>query len=317
VRPSLEGTWAVVVNWNGGAEANDACLASLLAAGLPPGRVVFVDNASSDGSREAMAAAYPGLTGIANAANEGFGAAANLGARLALEAGAQAVLFLNNDAALQGPCLEQLVDVLAANPRVGMIGPRVLQTQDGGRGPARVWAAGGLVAFGPNLSHLRGHGRLDGPPWQATCAVDYVPGCALLARAEVLEQVGLFDEAYFAYLEDVELGERVRAAGWQQLCLGDAVCLHAGSSATGGGYTARRKYLNALGSLRFLRDHGTPARWMSFVLCDVLPLPLAFLAAVPRGRGTAVLAKALGLVHGLGGRRATAATLEPGGTPLW
>lgn len=317
MKPHLEATWAVVVNWNGGAQANRGCLESLLSAGLPTARIVFVDNASTDGSREAMASAFPGLQGISNATNEGFGAAANLGARMALEAGAEAVLFLNNDAVLLDGCLQELLSVLAANPRVGTLGPRVLQASADPNAPERIWAAGGRVSFGPNLSALLGHGQLDGPRWRQTCAVDYVPGCALLVRAEVLDQVGLFDDAYFAYLEDVELGERVGAAGWQQLCIGHAACRHDGSSATGGGYSARRKYLNALGSLRFLRAHGSLARWASFVLCDVLPLPLAFLAGLPRGRATAVLAKGLGLIHGLQGRRASAATLEPGGTPLW
>lgn len=312
MRPDLSDTWAVVVNWNGGAEPNRRCVASLLEAGLPPERVVFVDNASRDGSREATAAAFPGLTGVANARNEGFGAAANLGARLALEGGAGAVLFLNNDASLAPGCLERLGAVLASSARVGAVGPRVRHTD----GPD-LWAAGGVLAFGPNLSVLRGHGELDGERWTETVAVDYVPGCALLARASALEEVGLFDEAYFAYLEDVDLGARLARAGWGQLCVGDALCEHAGSSATGGGYSARRKYLNGLGSWRFLRAHGTPGRWASFWLCDVLPLPLALLAGLPRGRATAVLAKGLGLVHGLRGRVASAETLEPGGTPLW
>ena len=312
MRADLADTWAVVVNWNGGAEANRRCVASLLEAGLPAERVVFVDNASSDGSREATAAAFPGLVGVANARNEGFGAAANVGARLALQGGAGAVLFLNNDAALAPGCLARLAAVLAANGRVGAVGPRVRYT-----GGADLWAAGGVLAFGPNLSVLRGHGQADAERWRGTVVVDYVPGCALLVRTAALEEVGLFDEAYFAYLEDVDLGARLAAADWAQLCVGDALCEHAGSSATGGGYTARRKYLNGLGSWRYLRAHGTPARWVSFWLCDVLPLPLALLAGLPRGRATAVLAKGLGLVHGLRGRAASAATREPGGTPLW
>jgi GT2 family glycosyltransferase len=312
VRSDLAGLWAVVVNWNGGVDPNRCCVASITEAGVPEEHIVFVDNASHDGSREATSAAFPGLVGVANARNEGFGAAANLGVRLALESGARAVLFLNNDATLQAGCLQRLAAVLAANPRVGAIGPRVLRA-----GSDEIWAAGGVVASGPNLSVLRGHGRPDGAAWEETVAVDYVPGCALLVRSTTLEEVGLFDEGYFAYLEDVDLGVRIGAAGWSQLCVGDVACEHAGSSATGGGYTPQRKYLNALGSWRFLRAHGTPARWLSFWLYDVLPLPLAFLAGLPRGRATGVLAKGLGLVHGARGRVATTETLESGGTALW
>ena len=312
MNPSREGTWAVVVNWNGG-EENLACLASLVAAGVSPAHTVFVDNASSDGSREAVVARHPELVLFENPSNLGYGAAANRGARAALEGGAEAVLFLNNDATLVGEALGQLLAVLAEKPRVGMVGPRILLPGE----PARVWAAGGRVVFGPNLSVLRGNGALDGPQWRGTVEVDYLPGCALLARRESLEEVGLFDDAYFAYLEDVDLGERARRGGWQSWCVGEALCLHAASSATGGGYTARRKYLNALNSLRFLRSHGTPGRWSAFLLCDVLAWPLTFLAALPTGRGRAAAAKGLGILHGLLGRRASAETMEAGGTVLW
>ena len=308
----LEKTWAVVVNWNGGECANRQALESLLAAGLEPERIVFVDNGSRDGSREAIARAFPGLVLVANARNEGFGLAANQGARQALAAGAEAVLFLNNDAVLEAGCLEALTRVLAANPRLGAIGPRILY-RDG----QELWAAGGLFAFAPNLSRLRGQGERDGARWRGTVAVDYVPGCALLARAQALDEVGLFDEGYFAYLEDVDLGARLGRAGWGQLCLGAVACRHAGSRATGGGYSPRRKYLNALGSWRFLRAHGTAGRWAAFWLCDLLPLPLVGLAAIPRGRLRGVLAKALGLWHGALGRELDPGFLEEGGSRLW
>lgn len=311
-RPDLASTWAVVVNWNGGAEPNRRCIKSLVESGLPAERIVFIDNASTDGSPEATLAAFPGLAKIANSRNEGFGVAANQGARLAMQGGASAVLFLNNDALLHSGTLAHLVAVLAGNRRVGALGPRVLRA-----GVDEIWAAGGVFTFGPNLSALRGHGSPDRETLQGTVAVDYVPGCALLTRAEALDGVGLFDEGYFAYLEDVDLGQRMAGSGWLQLCVGDVACEHAGSSATGGGYSPQRKYLNALGSWRFLRRHGTRARWLAFWGYDVLLLPLALLVGVPRGRARGVLAKGLGILHGALGRRATAETLEPGGTSLW
>lgn len=309
---STQTTWAVVVNWNGGRH-NRACLLSLIAGGLAEERIVFVDNASSDGSRESVAVLVPGLVTIQNPRNLGFGAAANQGARAALQGGAEAVLFVNNDVTLPPETLSRLVSLLAANPRVGMIGPRVLLPGE----PTRVWAAGGVLTWGRNLSELRGHGQPDGPRWRDQRAVDYVPGCALLARRALLEGVGLFEESYFAYMEDVELGLRARQAGWQLLCAGEVACVHAASSSTGGGYNPRRKYMNALNAVRFLRAHGSPGAWLSWALRDVAPLPLAWLAALPRGGGRALAAKALGTWHGLLGRRVTARAAEPGGTWLW
>ena len=102
--------FAVVVNWNGGDE-NLACLASLRAQGLPEERIVFVDNASEDGSRERVHERHPGLVRIDNEENLGFGGGANLGAERALALGAEAVLFLNNDAELCPGALDRLVYV--------------------------------------------------------------------------------------------------------------------------------------------------------------------------------------------------------------
>jgi len=308
----LERTWAVVVGYNGG-EDLPRCLGSLLDQGLAPERIALVDNASRDGSPARARERAPGIVVLQNPENRGFGAAANQGARRALEGGAEAVLFLNDDAWLPPGNLAPLVELLVANPRVGLVGPRIVLPG----APARLWAAGGLRGTGPNLSTLRGHGRLDGPRWQETVAVDYVPGCALVARREVLEVLGGFEESYFAYMEDVELGVRAARAGWLCLCVGSSLCVHAASRSTGGGYNARRKYMNGVNAVRFLRRHGTPADWLRFGLFDVASLPFVGLVGLARGRGRAVLAKGLGIAHGLAGRTVRREVLEPGGTPLW
>ena len=309
---ALERTWAVVVNYNGGEDLS-RCLGSLLDQGLAPERVVVVDNASRDGSLARARERLRGIVALENAENRGFGAGANQGARRALEGGAEAVVFLNDDAWLPPGSLSPLVELLAANPRVGLVGPRVVLPGE----PARLWAAGGLRGSGPNLSTLRGHGRADGPRWQGTVAVDYVPGCALVARRDVLEALAGFEESYFAYMEDVELGVRAARAGWLSLCVGSCVCVHAASRSTGGGYNARRKYMNGVNAVHFLRRHGTPADWLRFGLFDVASLPLVWLLGIARGRGRAVLAKGLGIAHGLAGRTVGREVLEPGGTPLW
>jgi len=309
---TLTDIWAVVVNWNGG-EDNLRCLDSLLASGLEQERIVFVDNGSEDGSAETVAERFPRIVKVNNQRNLGFGAGANQGVREALSAGARAVLFVNNDVTFPPDTLERLVSVMDGNPRVGFLGPRVLYPGT----PARIWSAGGILSVGPNLSRLRGHGQLDGPRWQQVSSVNYVPGCALLARREALEEVGLFQEAYFAYMEDVELGVRANQLGWKVWCVGDVACEHAPSSSTGGGYSARRKYMNGVNSVHFLRRHGTPALWIAFALWDVFCLPLVWLAGLPRGRGRAVAAKGLGIWHGIQGRRVTARDLEPGGTWFW
>ncbi len=311
----LSGLYVVIVNWNGGAEENLRCVGSVVEQGLPEQRVVFVDNGSTDGSLSVVLARFPGLSLIQNATNLGFGEAANQGARSALDAGARAVAFVNNDLRFdpEAGCLAAMMAALDSDPKLGMVGPRVLFDD----GTDRVWCAGGRLDFRQNLSTLLGNGQPDGPEWQVTRDVDYVAGCAAVSRAETLRQVGLFEASYFAYMEDVELGQRMRLAGWSVRILGQHAAYHAPSSATGGGYGARRKWMQALNSVRFLKEHGKPLHWARFALFDVATLPLLWLVRAPRGESKAVLAKAKGLWDGLRGRNVTAAALEPGASRLW
>jgi GT2 family glycosyltransferase len=303
---------AVVVNWNGG-QANLACLRSLLASGLAGEDVVFVDNGSTDGSRELVARELPSIARIENARNLGFGEAANQGATAALARGAQAVFFVNNDVVLPAETLPRLVEVLSSARDVGIVGPRVLYMHD----PALVWCAGGMLTWRQNLSTLLGHRQADGPEWRTNRSVDYVAGCALLARAELLEKVGLFDARYFAYMEDVDLCLRAKQRGYRVQLVGEVACFHASSSATGGGYNPRRKYMMGVNSIWFLRRHARSAQWMRFFAYDVLSLPFLWVGGLFQGRAKSVVAKAWGIADGLRGKRVTAESIREGGTWLW
>lgn len=310
---TFDGLFAVVVNWNGGA-GNLACLRALIELeGLPAARIVFVDNASTDGSRAAVAAAFPALTFLDHTENLGFGEAANRGAEAALARGARAVAFVNNDLTFPGGTLARLAAALDGDPALGIVGPLVLYADE----PARVWCAGGRLDHRQNLSTLLGHGAPLAPEFSVERDVDYVAGCALVARASVLADVGLFDASYFAYHEDLELCLRARRAGHRVRVIGGVAAYHAPSSATGGGYSPRRKWMMGLNSVRFLRRYGTARTWLRFVVFDVLSLPPLLVVGVFDGRWRGVLAKALGIAEGLLGRRVTAARLEPGASRLW
>jgi GT2 family glycosyltransferase len=305
-------TAAVVVNWNGGAQ-NVECLESLLAQGLAPGDVVFVDNGSVDGSAEEVERRFPGIVLLRNEENLGFGEGANRGAHEALARGAALVFFVNNDVKLPAGTVERLVRELGEESSLGIVGPRVLYKQE----PGRVWCAGGMLTWKQNLSTLLGHGEPDGPEWKRTKDVDYVAGCALLVRKEVLDRVGLFDARYFAYMEDVDLCLRAREAGYGVRLVGEAAAYHASSSATGGGYNPRRKYMMGVNSIWFLKRHARAREWARFVAFDVLTLPFLWLAGLFRGEGKAVLGKALGIFDGLRGKRVTSASIEEGAGWLW
>ncbi len=317
--PVWDGLFAVVVNWNGGARDNLRCLRSLKVEGLDESRIVVVDNGSEDGSREAIDAAFPDLLRIDHGANLGFGEAANAGARLALERGASAVVFINNDLWLpEGEgTLVRLARALDEERTLGMVGPRVLIGDADGGETDRVWCAGGRLDFRQNLSTLLGFNEPDGAPWNTTRDVDYVVGCALVVRRAVFEEVGFFTAEYFAYVEDVEFGLRAREAGWGVRVIGEVRAFHAPSTATGGGYGARRKWMQALNSVHFMRQYGTPTRWLKFGLYDVATLPPLLVWRTLTGDLRPALAKAKGLWDGFRGRRVTAEALRPGASRLW
>jgi N-acetylglucosaminyl-diphospho-decaprenol L-rhamnosyltransferase len=208
--PSLA---VVVVTFNT-REATLACLASLARI---PAEVVVVDNASNDGTATAVRSRFPTARLIENATNLGFSVACNRGWRATV---APNVLFLNSDALLTPSAASGLVDLLAREPKVGIVGPRLVD------------AAGHIeVSWGRDLGLVAEfvHRRLvlgvAAGRGSALCAaqahhsaerdVDWVSGACLVARREALEAVFGFDEGFFLYEEDADLCLRVRREGWR------------------------------------------------------------------------------------------------------
>jgi len=220
---------AVVVNYNAG-EHLLRCISSLHAsAGDASLDVVIVDNASRDGSAAAAVAAYPSVRLLENPVNRGFAAAANRGIR---ETDAPHVLLLNPDAEITGGTLASLLKVVADRPGAGVVGVLVLNS-DGSLQPS----ARRVPGIGEGLAHaFLGQVRPDNrftraytmADWdrRSEREVDWVSGSAMLLRRKALEQVGLFDEGYFMYVEDVDLCTRMRAAGWTVLFSPELEAVH-------------------------------------------------------------------------------------------
>lgn len=200
-----------------------ACLDSLAAQrDLLPLQVIVVDNASADGTPEAVRDGYPWVELIASQENRGFSWACNRGTE---RAGGEALLFLNPDTVVPGDALRAACDELASRPEVGMLGVK-LRTADGTldhackRGfptPAStLWYFLGLARLFPTsprfAQYTAGHvGEDDIAP------VDAVNGAFMLVRREALEQVGGLDEDYWLYMEDLDWCCRFWRAGWQVL----------------------------------------------------------------------------------------------------
>lgn len=214
----------VVVNRNGGATLG-RCLAGLAGRDL---ELVLVDNASSDGSVELARQVVPGLRLLPQGSNLGFGAAVNLG--VAASSG-DPILLLNPDAWPLDDALERLERALAADSRLGMVAPRLLFPD--GR-PQFVWAPDrSLVGEAVQKARNRfEHRRWSHRPLELLLRALFGPGwlsaaCAAVRRA-AFERVGGFDPGYFLYFEDVDLGLRLRRAGYRLAVVEDARACHLG-----------------------------------------------------------------------------------------
>lgn len=206
---------AVVVNYNAASHLPN-CLSSLKEAGV--GDIVVVDNGSSDGSRDVVASAGPGVTWLPLGANLGYGAAANRAARML--PGADLVIC-NPDIEVRAGAVTALAASLRGDPGLGLVGPRLLNADGSVYPSARTFpdlvdALGhgllGLVV--PNNPFTRRYRMLD-RDYDRPADVDWVSGAFVLVRRRTWEELGGFDPRYFMYLEDVDLCWRAGGAGWR------------------------------------------------------------------------------------------------------
>jgi len=254
----------LILNWN---RCDDTvrCVASLGRLTYPNYLPVVIDNASVDGTVPALRARYPELTIIQNEHNLGYAGGNNVGIRWALEHRADYVLVINNDTEVTPDMVTELVRVAESDPRIGVVGCRNVLMDD----PTRLWGAYGALTFGPFVVQTRGEGEADGPQWQVVKEVDWVIGNGYLWRRAALERVGLLDEQFFAYHEDVDWCLRARAAGFRVVYAGTTSIVHRGAvNATDGRQRHSRVtwYLLGRNGVRLVRQYGRWHQALGFAL---------------------------------------------------
>lgn len=228
---------AVVVAWNT-RELLLACLASLEREAARAGltlQTIVVDNASTDGTAEAVRAGFPGVRLIPQSENRGFSAASNLGIRAA---SGRAVLLLNPDTELQPGSLGALWRALHAMPHVGLVGALLLNPDGslqsaGYRFPGLAQQFLDFFPLHPRLAGSRLNGRFSSGDGLTPFAVDHPLGACMLVRREAIAEVGLLDEGYFMYSEEIDWCRRLKEAGWTILTAPAARVIHHGGQSTG------------------------------------------------------------------------------------
>jgi GT2 family glycosyltransferase len=247
----------ITLTWNQRQDTLE-CLASLNQLTYPNYRIIVVDNGSIDGTAEAVRAQYPTVTLLVNERNLGFQGGFNVGIRLALDSGADYVFVMNNDTSVQADILDELVKY-AAPGEVGMASPKIYYFSE----PNRIWTVGGdrhPITF--EMTH-KGDGQLDHGQWDRVIERDYLIGCAMLMKRELLERIGLFDTGYHPiYYEDVDICIRAQQVGYRLLLVPSAKMWHKVSRSGGGFDSPRQRYLMARHSVRFFRKYVHGWRWL-------------------------------------------------------
>jgi N-acetylglucosaminyl-diphospho-decaprenol L-rhamnosyltransferase len=224
--PSTAEVSAVVVNHEAG-QALLECVASLRAEGVT--EVTVVDNASTDGSAQAVASVDRAIRLVQTGANLGYGAAANRGLGVT---SSELVLISNPDVAVHPGALRPLAEALEADPTLAIAGPRILEA-DGRRYPSARRFPSLVDALGHALlgdlaptNRFSRRYRMADLDADTLTEVDWVSGACFLGRRRALEELGGFDESYFMYAEDADLCWRARRAGWGIVYVPDAEVTH-------------------------------------------------------------------------------------------
>ncbi len=216
----------VIVNWNG-EQFLERCLLALMGQTVKPHEIILLDNASSDKSLD-IVRRFPIVRVMARDQNTGFARGNNLAIEAA-SSESEWIALINPDAFAEPRWLEALLVASESNPEFDVFGSKLINAADltllDGAGDA--YHVSGLV-------WRMGHGSLVPASAENACEVFSPCAAAALYRRSALLQLGGFDEDYFCYVEDVDLGFRLRLAGYRCLYVPQSVAHHVGSGTTGG-----------------------------------------------------------------------------------
>ncbi len=223
----------IIVNYNGLSHLRE-CLDSLRVQTLRDFEVVLVDNASSDGSVEFVKENYPEVKIIKNQRNLGYGGGNNAGIR---ESKGRYIALLNNDTKVDPQWLQKLFEAAEKDKKIGMCASKILNYYQPG-----IIDNTGLLIYRDGIGRGRGRLEKDAGQYDSEEEVFSPSGCAGLYNKAMLDEIGLLDEDFFLYVEDVDIGLRGRIAGWRCVYVPDALVYHK-YSATTEPYSPLKAYL--------------------------------------------------------------------------
>ena len=240
----------IILNWNG-LEDTLECLESVTALNYQNYKVIVVDNGSVENPHKVIADKYPDVKLVLNEENLGYTGGNNSGIRYALQQGAEYVWLLNNDTAVESDALTNLVTEVEKHPSTGIAGSKIYYFDF----PTKIWFAGSHIDWCKASTPHHGMGKTDLGQYDSVKEVERVTGCSMLVKKAVCDKIGLLDENFFLYAEEVDWCVRAGKAGFKCIFVPSSVIYHkiSASVSKAGGYNSVFGYYNTRNFLYLIK----------------------------------------------------------------
>lgn len=241
-----------VLNWNGRDLTLD-CLDSLEKISYPNANVIVIDNGSSDDSVAFIKDKYPEIDLIELPENLGFAGGNNAGFK-SVTSKRDYSIFLNNDTLVDPHFVEPLIAELESNPDVKQTVPKIYY----GDNPEFIWFAGGIVNLWTGMIRHIGIRKKDSHDYSKKRKIDYATGCCVCMRIEDFESIGMFDESFPMYAEDVDLSLRFKKRGGNIVFIPESKVWHKVSASMGGQFSIGKWKRKHIGKMKLVTKHIKP-----------------------------------------------------------
>lgn len=253
--------YIVVLNYNG-FENSKACINTVLKSRVPQGflfKTVVVDNASKDGSGEMLKKEFPDITILLNSKNLGYSGGNNVGIEYALSHDAAYILILNNDTIVLRESIYEMIMAMRAE-NFDVVCPKIYfekgfeyhkdsyRKEDLGK---VFWFAGGEMDWKNVIGHHKGVDQVDRGQFDHEKYMMFLTGACFLAKSEIFNKVGLFQDKYFLYYEDADLSVRLKKKGFKIGLASRSVIYHKNAGSTGGSGSGLQDYFITRNRLLF------------------------------------------------------------------
>ena len=211
----------ILINWNS-YDYTDQCICSIKGISYPYYDIIVVDNDSMDDSGKRLKVTHPEIILIEAGSNLGFAGGNNLGMRYATDNGYPFIALLNNDTLVTEDFLTSLVRYLREHPETGAVQPRIFFEHD----RSLLWNGGSYYHRWVGFTYSARFNKTSNSTTEKTRVADWLTGCCIVTRAEVIKKAGLLDERFFMYYEDVDYSFRIRKAGYNLVYVPESVIFH-------------------------------------------------------------------------------------------